>query len=87
MKMSVTTTETTYEVPIKPADLVAFERKFDVAWEDVQEKPKIEYMFFLAWNASRRTGVTTDEFDVWLDRVDDLDPVEEVPLEPSPASS
>ena len=87
MKMAVTINDTQHEVPIKPADLVAFERKYAVSWEAVQEAPKIEYMFFLAWNASRRTGLTEDDFGTWLDQVDDLDPIEEAPLEPSAVSS
>jgi hypothetical protein len=88
MRMSVTIGDTVQELTIKLPDLIAFERKFNVSWETVQEQPKLEMVVFLAWNAARRAGVTSETFDAWLDKVEDFSPIEEVPLvEPAPSSS
>jgi hypothetical protein len=82
MKMAVTIDGATTELEIKPFDLVAFERKYDIQWGEVQGSPKIEHIFFLGWSAAHRTGATTDDFDAWLAQVDSADPVDEPKARP-----
>lgn len=94
--------DTHKEVSIKPGDLVAFERKYGMSYDDLsvevvnedgtkEIKPssvaRIEHTFFMAWNALRRSGQDTRTFEEFLDNVDDIeDPDEPDPLDP-PADS
>ena len=62
------------EVVVKPRTQVAFERKFNTAIAVAfdPESPngmRFEYMYFMAWHASR----ASQEFDVWLDLVEGID--------------
>jgi hypothetical protein len=59
----------TVTVSTTAADLVAFEQKFDVAISRLQDDPRVTYMFFLAWHASKRSGGTKDEFEKWVESV------------------
>ena len=63
---------TKLEVNIKPGDIVKFERKFDVAVSKLQEEQRYEWLLYLAWLGAKRNGVT-DDYDTWIDQVDDLD--------------
>ncbi len=112
MRLGITIDGTQTEVPIKPADLIRFERHYRITWEESQKKVQIEYIFFLAWTAAVRLGLTTDamkaqetdaagapvlnpdgspklvdSFDTWMDQVDDLDEIEEPPLQEQNATS
>ncbi len=75
----------TKEAEITAGDFVAFERKYDVSWDDVEAKPRIEHTFFLAWNALRRTGQEARTFDDFIDAVVDLDGDEDPKAQPNRA--
>lgn len=79
LSLAVTVGDVTHVVHVKPTDLVAFERKYDVGLEAL-ERPKAEYIYFLAWNGLRRAGHTSDDFDTWLDLVEDVNEVTTSPL-------
>jgi len=63
---------TTYELKIKPADIVKFERKFDVPISELTETQKYEWILYLAWLSAKRNGVT-DDYDAWIEKVEEID--------------
>ena len=62
---------TTYELKIKPADIVKFERKFDVPISELTETQKYEWILYLAWLSAKRNGVT-DDYDTWIEKVEEI---------------
>jgi hypothetical protein len=57
------------EVTAIAADLIAFESKFDLSVARLQNEIRLTHLFFLAYNVQKRTGVTTDEFEKWVESV------------------
>ena len=51
---------TKYEVKIKPADIVQFERKFNIPVSKLNEEQRYEWLLYLAWLGAKRNGVTED---------------------------
>lgn len=60
---------TTKQVEAGAADIVAFETKFDLSIARLEKDFRLTHLFFLAWAVEKRTGVTKDEFDKWLESV------------------
>jgi len=60
---------TTEEVTAIAADLIAFEAHFDLSVARLQNEIRLTHLFFLAWNVSKRTGKTKDEFMKWVESV------------------
>jgi len=64
------------EVKVKPSTVVAFERQFQTGLARAFDKDqKFEHMLWIGWEASRQAGLTSDEFDAWIDKVVALEPV------------
>ncbi len=63
---------TQLEVVIKPADIVEFERKFDVPVSKLATEQRYEWLLFLGWLGAKRNGVT-ETYDKWIQTVEDLD--------------
>ncbi len=57
------------EVTAIAADLIAFESKFDLSVARLQNEIRLTHLFFLAYNVQKRTGVTKDEFEKWVESV------------------
>ena len=57
------------DVTAVAADLVAFEERFDMSIAQLEKNVRMTHLFFLGWNAMRRTGETTEEFDKWIEGV------------------
>ena len=57
------------DVTAVAADLVAFEERFDMSIAQLEKNVRMTHLFFLGWNALRRTGQTKDEFDKWIEGV------------------
>jgi hypothetical protein len=88
MQLRVTIDGEASDITIRPSSLVAFERHYGTTWADVEKDPKIEHVFFLAWDASKRQKLHDLEFLEWLDGCDDIDPVDEPdPTEAASSSS
>lgn len=51
------------------ADLIAFEAKFDVSVARLESDVRITHLFFLAWNALKRAGKATEDFEKWAESV------------------
>lgn len=67
------------------ADYIALEDHFGIDLSELQERQRMTWLAFLAWNALRRTGRTTDAFDVWsstLEGIEVLDAGEAQPTLP-----
>ena len=60
---------TDLDVTAVAADLVAFEERFDMSIAQLEKNVRMTHLFFLGWNALRRTGQTKDEFDKWIEGV------------------
>ena len=60
------------EIKIKPADIVKFERQFNVPVSQLQKEQKYEWLLYLAWLGAKRNG-ENDDYDTWIEKVDELD--------------
>lgn len=54
----------------KAADIVAFEEHFDMSMARLEHHMKLTHMFWLAWHACKRTGITKDAFEKWIENVE-----------------
>lgn len=73
-----------YEISITPAVIVAAERHFGKAMNQLfGESMSYEALAWVAWKGTHRAGVVVKPFDEWLDDVENIDAGEEkrVPLE------
>ena len=55
-------------VIVSAPDCIAFERKFDRPASDIVSG-RMEYLWWTAWHACKRTGLVAVEFDPWLETV------------------
>lgn len=51
------------------ADLIAFETHFDISVGRLEKEIRLTHLFFLAWNVQKRTGLTGDTFEKWIESV------------------
>jgi hypothetical protein len=49
------------------ADIIAMERKFDISAASLATSARQEWVNFLAYNAMRRAGQTSLDFDAWIE--------------------
>lgn len=74
--LEITTTEGTKTVKVGPADLIRFERKYDVGVTQFDAGTlRFEWLAFLAWAVLKRQGDTALDFDTWIDSLEGLVPV------------
>jgi len=59
----------TVKVDAVAADLIAFESKFDISIVKLQSEIRLTPLFFLAWQALKRRGETSEEFEKWCESV------------------
>lgn len=62
------------EAVIAPADRVAFERRYNLAFDEV-DVPREEWTLFLAFSSLERQGLTAPGivFEQWIQLVDQVD--------------
>lgn len=53
-------------------DQVAFEREHDKSIATISSDFRLTDICWLAWHSLSRTGKTTETFDTWLERVDEV---------------
>ncbi len=59
--------------PLKPIVHLDFERQFKVGYlMAVRDPDKVEYLYWLAWDALKRDGQVVKPFDDWVAELDDL---------------
>ncbi len=83
LRLKVTIGNNTHDVTLKPGDLVRFEEKFDRSLMDSVEVDDdgqpigmrfgVTELMFLAWCGAKRDGITSHDFDGFLDEVDDVE--------------
>jgi hypothetical protein len=67
---------------VKPATIVAFERHFGVGLGALSTDARMEYIYWLTWEAERRSGAVVKPFDGWLEDVEDVELADDAdPLE------
>jgi hypothetical protein len=64
---------TAAEATASVADQVAFEQAHDRSIARLADDFRLTDACWLAWHSLNRTGRTTDDFDTWLDRVDNVE--------------
>jgi hypothetical protein len=57
-------------VSANPADIVAFESKFDLSIAKLQNEIRLTHIFFLGWHAEKRTKSTDLDFETWLESIE-----------------
>jgi hypothetical protein len=57
------------EVSAIAADLIAFETRFDLSVARLEKEIRLTHLFFLAYSAAKRTGLTSEEFEKWTETV------------------
>lgn len=60
------------EVAANAADLVAFEREFNISVSSLQADTKFTHLLWLAWHSEKRRGETKQEFDAWVETVESV---------------
>ena len=70
------TDNTTKEIAAKASDIVAFEERFDISMANLQNEVRLTHLLFLAWHSEKRTGVTKENFEKWVDSVESVEAVE-----------
>lgn len=58
------------------ADILALEDKFDIDASELAVRQRAKWMAFLAWNAMKRAGQTSEPFDKFTETIEDLSPVD-----------
>lgn len=51
------------------ADLVAFEREFDLSVAKLQSEVKLTHLLYIAWHSESRTKSTTLKFEDWTNEI------------------
>lgn len=58
------------EVTCSAADLVKFEREFEVSVASLEKDTKFTHLLYLAWASESRRKQTTKNFDDWIQDVE-----------------
>ena len=64
---------TAAEATASVADQVAFEQEHDRSIARLADDFRLTDACWLAWHSLKRTNRTAEEFDTWLDRVDNVE--------------
>lgn len=84
------------EAPVSARSRVDVERRFGMAFDKAfadESVARLDHLYFLAWSALRAAGLSdVEDYDEWLNGVDDVDIAQEPPVRPTkrarkPASS
>jgi len=58
------------------ADLVAFEREYDLSVAKLQSEVKLTHLLYIAWHSESRTKSTTLKFDDWTNTISSIEATE-----------
>ena len=62
----------TKDVVANAADMVAFEREFEVSISSLEKDPRLTHLLYLGWASEFRLKSTGKSFDEWLFDVDSV---------------
>ena len=60
------------EITANAADLISFEKEFDLSVGALQENTKLTHLMWLAWHSEFRRKETKLDFDNWIDTVESV---------------
>lgn len=66
-------------------DMAGFERQHKIGTTQAVEQMPMIFFRDIGWRAMRRTGKTTEKFEVWDEKVSSVEPVGDEP-DPNPTS-
>ena len=77
-KLSVLVDGTRLTAPLKPATIIAFERKWKISLTAAFSTNNVfwEHLYFLGWQAEKDSGAVVKIFDEWLKTIKKVDIVE-----------
>jgi len=61
------------------SDLIKWESHFDLSIDKIG---KMTHLFFLGYVAAKRTGLTSDDFEVWADTIESVEVADPKALKP-----
>ena len=67
------TDQTAKEVSANAADMVAFEREFDLSVARLEKEVKLTHLLFMAWHAEKRTKSKTLQFEAWTETIEAIE--------------
>lgn len=70
-------------VVVKPVDIVAAERHFELSIAQMEANPRGEHSYFLVWSVEKRRDPGLPDFDEWLPSADEIRMAP--PADPTPA--
>lgn len=68
------TTGETRDILAGPAELVAFEDKFNLSIANLEADMRVTHLLWLGWKAESRQKNTVLDFEPWLETVDEINP-------------
>jgi len=63
----------TKSVSTTPADIVAFESKFEISIARLSTEFKMTYLYYLAWHVESRTKQSSLDFEAWLETIESVE--------------
>jgi hypothetical protein len=85
LTLKIVTTDNAYEVKTTFANVIEWERKMKRQASDLARGIGYDDLAFLAWSASKTSGVTVPLiYDDFVKKIVDLDVVNEEPQNPTP---
>jgi hypothetical protein len=74
VNMKITTADNEQVVQVTPRAAINFERHFKIALSKaLTDDQRMEYIYFLAYEALKATGATVKLFDGWIDTVHNVE--------------
>lgn len=78
MKLKVERADgTTQTYPVLPVTIVAYERHFSQGMGQFGVDMRMEHLYWLAWDAEKRTGAVVKPFDGWLEEIANVEAEDE----------
>lgn len=62
----------TKDIVATAADMVAFEREFELSIASLEKTAKLTHLLYLAWSSEHRRKATAKSFDEWVEEVDGI---------------
>lgn len=72
------------DVRVSPKAQVEFERHFKIGLPQAGQDMHNEYLFYLGWAALHTSGQESQDFDTFLDLIDEVTPLGAEPVDPTP---
>lgn len=61
------------DLRIMPGDYVKTERQYGIAAAEMESNARLEWVLYMLWMAAKRRHGYADDFDTWIDAIEDID--------------